>query len=47
VVLPIVATMPIVVIPFAYFLEGDRPSARSLAGGVLAVLGAIALALIR
>ena len=47
VVLPIVATMPIVVIPFAYFLEGDRPSARSLAGGVLAVLGALALALIR
>jgi len=47
VVLPIVATMPIVVIPFAYFLEGDRPTARSFVGGVLAVVGAVALALIR
>ncbi len=47
VVLPIVATMPIVVIPFAYLFEGDRPSLRSLAGGVVAVLGAIGLALTR
>ncbi len=47
VVLPIVATLPIVVIPFAYLFEGDRPSLRSLAGGVVAVLGAIGLALSR
>jgi drug/metabolite transporter (DMT)-like permease len=47
IVLPIVATMPIVVIPFAYWLEGDRPSRRSLVGGVLAVSGAIALAMDR
>ena len=46
IVLPIVATLPIAVIPFAYFLEGERPTARSLAGGLLAVLGAVALALI-
>ena len=46
VVLPIVATMPIVVIPFAYILEGDRPNVRSFVGGVLAVVGAVALALI-
>jgi drug/metabolite transporter (DMT)-like permease len=44
VVLPIVATMPIVVIPFAWWWEGDRPDLRSLAGGVVAVGGAVALA---
>jgi drug/metabolite transporter (DMT)-like permease len=45
IVLPIVATTPIVVIPFAYLLEGDRPSLRSLLGGFLAVAGAVGLAL--
>jgi len=44
VVLPIVATTPIVIIPFARYLEGDRPTWRSLAGGLLAVVGAVALA---
>jgi drug/metabolite transporter (DMT)-like permease len=44
VVLPIVAAMPIVVVPFAWFFEGDRPSARSLLGGLIAVAGAVALA---
>jgi drug/metabolite transporter (DMT)-like permease len=43
IVLPITATTPLVVIPFAYFLEGDRPGARSLIGGVVAVLGVVAL----
>ena len=43
-VLPIVALTPLVVIPFAYFLENERPSARSLAGGALAVAAAAALA---
>jgi drug/metabolite transporter (DMT)-like permease len=47
VVLPIVATTPIVVIPFAYFLEGDRPTLRSVVGGVIAVAGAIGLTLSR
>lgn len=47
VVLPIVATTPIVVIPFAYFLEGDRPTLRSVLGGVIAVAGAIGLTLSR
>ena len=47
VVLPVVATMPIVVIPFAYLFEGDRPSPRSLVGGVVAVAGAVALSLAR
>jgi drug/metabolite transporter (DMT)-like permease len=44
VVLPIVAITPLVIIPFSYHLEGERPTLRSLAGGALAVLGAAALA---
>jgi drug/metabolite transporter (DMT)-like permease len=47
VVLPIVATTPIAVIPFAYFFEGDRPGPRSVLGGILAVAGAIGLTLSR
>ncbi len=43
VVLPIVAATPLVVIPFAYFIEKDKPHPLSLAGGLLAVIGAIAL----
>ncbi len=45
IVLPIVATTPIVVIPFAYLVEGDRPSMRSVLGGIIAVAGAIGLTL--
>ena len=44
VVLPIVAITPLVIIPFSYHLEGERPTLRSLAGGAIAVLGAAALA---
>lgn len=44
VVLPIIATTPIVVIPFALLVEGEHPSPRSLVGGAIAVLGAVALA---
>ena len=44
VVLPIVAITPLVIIPFSYHLEGERPTFRSLAGGALAVMGAAALA---
>jgi drug/metabolite transporter (DMT)-like permease len=47
VVLPIVATTPLVIIPFSYLLEGERPSVRSLAGGAVAVAGAVALTLVR
>jgi drug/metabolite transporter (DMT)-like permease len=47
VVLPIVATTPLVIIPFSYLLEGERPSGRSLAGGAVAVAGAVALTLAR
>jgi drug/metabolite transporter (DMT)-like permease len=44
VVLPIIATTPIVVIPFARLVEGERPRKRSLLGGAIAVAGAVALA---
>jgi drug/metabolite transporter (DMT)-like permease len=47
VVLPIVATMPILVIPLAWVMEGDRPSVRSVLGGVVAVGGVVAMALMR
>jgi drug/metabolite transporter (DMT)-like permease len=45
VVLPIVAITPLVVIPFAYFMEGEAIALRSILGGVIAVLGAVGLAL--
>ncbi len=47
VVLPIVALTPLIVVPFAYFLEHERPSARSLVGGALAVGAAAVLAQVR
>ena len=45
IVLSIVATTPLAAMPFAFFLEGDRPRPLALLGGVIAVGGAIALAL--
>jgi len=47
IVLPIVATTPLVIIPLSYWIEGDRPSRRSIAGGVVAVVGVVALTLVR
>ncbi|MDB6168435.1 MAG: protein of unknown function transrane [Verrucomicrobia bacterium] len=46
-VLPIAATTPLLAIPIAYWLEGDRPSRRSFVGGAVAVAGCIALAAVR
>jgi drug/metabolite transporter (DMT)-like permease len=46
IVLPIVALTPIVVMPFAYFFEGDRPKLASLAGAAIAVGAAAALAVV-
>jgi drug/metabolite transporter (DMT)-like permease len=43
VVLPIVALTPLAVMPLTFFLEGERPGIQSLIGGVIAVLGAVAL----
>ena len=45
-VLPIAATTPLIAIPLTYWLEGERPSRRSLVGGAVAVAGAVALAMI-
>lgn len=42
-VLAIVATTPLVVIPFASVIEGERIALRSVIGGVIAVVGAILL----
>lgn len=47
IVLPIVALTPLVVIPFSWRLEGERPTVRSVLGGVIAVAGVIALTLAR
>jgi drug/metabolite transporter (DMT)-like permease len=47
IVLPIVAITPIVIIPFSRYIEGERPTPRSLLGGCIAVAGAVLLALAR
>ena len=47
IVLPIVATTPLVIIPVSYWLEGDRPSMRSVFGGMIAVIGVVALTFVR
>jgi drug/metabolite transporter (DMT)-like permease len=47
IVLPIIATTPIVVIPFSFLIEGERPTVHSLVGGVIAVGGVVALAMSR
>jgi drug/metabolite transporter (DMT)-like permease len=46
IVLPIAATTPLLVLPITYFLEGERPSRRSVLGGTIAVAGAVALTLV-
>jgi drug/metabolite transporter (DMT)-like permease len=46
-VLAIIATTPIVIIPFAFALEGERPNLHSLVGGIIAVAGTIGLCLSR
>jgi drug/metabolite transporter (DMT)-like permease len=47
VVLPIVATVPLAVMPLSFVLEGDRPSMRSLIGSAIAIAGVVALTLVR
>ena len=42
-VLPIVATTPLMVIPLSAWMEGDRPPFRSIMGGLVAVVGVILL----
>lgn len=43
IVLPIAATAPLLAIPIAFWLEGDRPPRRAIIGGVIAVAGCVAL----
>jgi drug/metabolite transporter (DMT)-like permease len=43
-VLPIVATSPLVTLVLAWFIDGERPTVRALVGGLLAVAGAVKLA---
>jgi drug/metabolite transporter (DMT)-like permease len=45
IVLAIIAVTPIVVIPFAWIFEGDRPSLHSVLGGLVAVAGVAGLLL--
>lgn len=47
IVLPIAATAPLLSIPIAFWLEGDRPTKRAILGGVIAVAGCIALTTVR
>ena len=47
IVLPIAATAPLLAMPIAYWLEGDRPSRRAVTGGIIAVAGCVALTLAR
>jgi drug/metabolite transporter (DMT)-like permease len=43
IVLPIVATSPLVILILSLFIDGTRPSRRAVLGGALAVVGAILL----
>ena len=45
--LPIIATTPLVVIPLAHFIDGERITKRAVFGGIVAVAGVIGLALAR
>jgi drug/metabolite transporter (DMT)-like permease len=47
IVLPIVATTPLVVIPLAHFIDGEPITRRAVGGGILAVAGVIGLTLAR
>jgi drug/metabolite transporter (DMT)-like permease len=44
-VLAIIATTPLVVIPLARVFEGEKITARSLAGGAIGVAGVVGLTL--
>ncbi len=47
IVVAIAALTPLAVVPLAWWIDGERPTTRSLSGGVLAVLGAAWLGLSR
>lgn len=43
IVLPVVALTPLVIIPFAHWMEGERTTPREILGGIIAVAGVVAL----
>jgi drug/metabolite transporter (DMT)-like permease len=43
IVLPIIALSPLIIIPFARRFENEKPTARSLIGGAIAVAGVVGL----
>lgn len=43
IVLPIVATSPLITIILSFYIDGIRPGRRAVIGGLLAVIGAVAL----
>jgi drug/metabolite transporter (DMT)-like permease len=45
VVLAIVATTPVVTMPLAYLIDGDKPPRLSILGGIIAVAGSVAMTL--
>lgn len=45
IVMPIIATTPLVVIPFARVMENEKVTSRAIVGGVVAVIGVIGLVL--
>ena len=45
-VFALVSTTPLVIIPFAWKFEGDKAHRRSIIGGAVAVVGAVALVLV-
>jgi drug/metabolite transporter (DMT)-like permease len=47
IVLPIVATSPLVTMALTFFIDGQRPTLRAVIGGVVAVGGAVALNLVQ
>jgi drug/metabolite transporter (DMT)-like permease len=47
IVLPIVALTPLIIVPFSWHIEGERPSVRSLLGGAIAVAGVVGLTFAR
>ncbi|MDX6766329.1 MAG: DMT family transporter [Candidatus Methylacidiphilales bacterium] len=42
-VLPVVATAPLVIMPWSWWLEGERPTLRTVLGGAMAVAGVAGL----
>jgi len=47
IVLPIVATTPLVAMPLTRYLEGERLSIHSIVGGIIAVAGLVGLATLK